>query len=151
MTVTSSEANRYFMTIPEASQLVLQAGTMGEGGEIFILDMGEPVRILDLAQDMIRLSGLQPHVDIEIVFTNLRPGEKLFEELSIEGEDMQRTRHPKIGIWRNIPMDRQRLRGGVESLVSIAQSQDHDLIVERIKHLVPEYIGQNGGTGPGAK
>ena len=88
------------MTIPEASQLVLQAGALGVGGEIFILDMGKPVRILDLAEDMIRLSGLKPYEDIEIKITGIRKGEKLFEELAITGEDLLKTKHPKIFIGK---------------------------------------------------
>ncbi len=96
VTVTHPEMRRYFMTIPEAAQLVLQAGAMGEGGEIFILDMGEPMRILDLAEEMITLTGLRPYVDMDIVFTGLRPGEKLFEELELSGEQIAKTRHPKI-------------------------------------------------------
>ena len=90
MTVTHPEMRRYFMTIPEAAQLVLQAGAMGEGGEIFILDMGEPVRILDLAEEMITLTGLRPYDDIDIVFTGLRPGEKLFEELELSARTDRR-------------------------------------------------------------
>lgn len=100
ITVTDKEMTRYFMTIPEASQLVMQAGALGEGGEIFILDMGRPVRILDLAEDMIRLSGLTPYEEIDIVFTGIRDGEKLFEELEITGESLLKTRHPKIFIGK---------------------------------------------------
>ncbi|HKQ05044.1 MAG TPA: nucleoside-diphosphate sugar epimerase/dehydratase [Blastocatellia bacterium] len=96
VTVTHPEMVRYFMTIPEASQLVLQAGAMGDGGGIFVLDMGQPVRILDLAKDLIALSGLRPGEDVEIVFSGIRPGEKLFEELEIAEEGLATTRHPKI-------------------------------------------------------
>ncbi|MFZ2149208.1 MAG: nucleoside-diphosphate sugar epimerase/dehydratase [Sedimentisphaerales bacterium] len=143
VTVTHPEMKRYFMTIPEASQLVLQAATMGEGGEIFVLDMSEPVKIVDLARELITLSGFRPGEDIEMVFTGPRVGEKLFEELSIEGEDMQRTRHPKIRIWKNIPMDRDTLRTGINELVNIAKAQNHSQIIQKIKELVPEYIGGN--------
>jgi FlaA1/EpsC-like NDP-sugar epimerase len=141
VTVTHPEMKRYFMTIPEASQLVLQAATMGKGGEIFVLDMGEPVKIVDLARELITLSGFRPGEDIEIVFTGPRTGEKLFEELRIEGEDMQRTTHPKISIWKNIPMDRDKLRAGLNELANIAKKQSHSEIVQKIKELVPEYIG----------
>jgi FlaA1/EpsC-like NDP-sugar epimerase len=143
VTVTHPQMKRYFMTIPEASQLVLQAATMGKGGEIFVLDMGEPVKIVDLAKELITLSGFRPGEDIEITFTNPRPGEKLFEELSIEGENMQRTRHPKIRIWKNIPIDRDKLRAGIDELVAIAQRQNYSEIIQKIKELVPEYIGSN--------
>ena len=100
ITVTDKEMTRYFMTIPEASQLVLQAGALGAGGEIFILDMGQPVKIVNLAEDMIRLSGLTPYEDIDIVFTGVRKGEKLFEELEITGENLDKTNHPKIFIGK---------------------------------------------------
>jgi len=143
VTVTHPEMKRYFMTIPEASQLVLQAATMGKGGEIFVLDMGEPVKIVDLARELITLSGFRPGEDIKIVFTGLRPGEKLFEELRIEGEDMQRTRHPKIRIWKNIPMDRERLRKGIEELIAISRNGERGPIVRKIKELVPEYTGDD--------
>jgi len=146
VTVTHPEMKRYFMTIPEASQLVLQAATMGKGGEIFVLDMGEPVKIVDLARELIILSGFRPEEDIEIEFMGIRPGEKLFEELSIKGEDMQPTRHPKIGIWKNIPMDRDKLRAGINEMVTVAQKQDYNEIVEKIKQLVPEYIGANNDS-----
>ncbi|MBN2455973.1 MAG: polysaccharide biosynthesis protein [Sedimentisphaerales bacterium] len=141
LTVTHPEMKRYFMTIPEASQLVLQAATMGKGGEIFVLDMGEPVKIVDLAKELITLSGFRPQEDIEINFTGIRPGEKLFEELSIKGENMQLTRHSKISIWKNIPTDRETLYAGIQKLVEIAKTQDYKSIVGEIKKLVPEYSG----------
>ncbi len=141
VTVTHPDMKRYFMTIPEASQLVLQAATMGKGGEIFVLDMGEPVKIVDLAKELITLSGLGE--DIEIKYTHPRPGEKLFEELSIKGEDMQPTRHPKISIWKNVPMGRDTLHKDIDELLSIANTESYSKIVEKIKELVPEYIGGN--------
>jgi len=143
LTVTHPDMKRYFMTIPEASQLVLQAATMGKGGEIFVLDMGEPVKISDLARELITLSGFRVGEDIEITYTHPRPGEKLFEELSIKGEDMQLTRHPKISIWKNIVMERDSLRAGINELVEIAKTQDHRKIVQKVKEIVPEYIGDN--------
>ena len=143
VTITHPEMKRYFMTIPEASQLVLQAATMGKGGEIFVLDMGEPVKIVDLARELITLSGFKPGEDIEMSFTGPRAGEKLFEELSLEGEDMQRTRHPKIGIWKNIPMDRDRLRAGIDELAAIARAGRRSCLVDKIKELVPEYVDGN--------
>ena len=146
VTVTHPEMKRYFMTVPEASQLVLQAASMGKGGEIFVLEMGEPVKIVDLARELITLSGFRPGEDIEMIFTGPRSGEKLFEELSIEGEDMQRTMHPKISIWKNIPMDRERLRAGIDELVTIAKTQTYSEIARKIKELVPEYTGGNNNT-----
>jgi FlaA1/EpsC-like NDP-sugar epimerase len=143
LTITHPEMQRYFMTIPEASQLVLQAAGMGKGGEIFVLDMGEPVKIVDLANMLITLSGLRPGEDIEIVFIGPRPGEKLFEELRIEGEDMQQTSHPKIRIWKNIPMDRTRLRAAIADLIEIARRQDSALLTAKVKDLLPEYAPHN--------
>ncbi|CAG1773164.1 hypothetical protein BAC2_03662, partial [uncultured bacterium] len=105
VTVTDPKVIRYFMTIPEACQLVLQAGCIGNGGEIFVLDMGEPVRILDLAEEVIRLSGFVPYEELDIVFTGLRPGEKLFEELLIDGEGIKPTRHGKIKVLSAMESD----------------------------------------------
>lgn len=143
VTVTHPDMRRYFMTIPEASQLVLQAAAIGRGGEIFVLDMGEPVKIIDLARELITLSGFRPGEDIDIVFTGLRPGEKLFEELSIEGEDMAPTKHPKIAVWKNIPKDREFLRTHIQRLIEIAATQDYARIAQEIKVLVPNYLGFN--------
>ncbi|MFA5252181.1 MAG: nucleoside-diphosphate sugar epimerase/dehydratase [Phycisphaerae bacterium] len=145
VTVTHPDMKRYFMTIPEASQLVLQAASMGKGGEIFVLDMGEPVKIVDLAKELITLSGFSPDEDIEIKFTGMRPGEKLFEELSIAGEDMQPTGHPKIAIWRNIIKDREKLRAGINELVTIAKSGSCCDIIKKVKEVVPTYIGETNG------
>jgi len=114
VTVTHPDMVRYFMTIPEASQLVMQAGAMGGGGEVFILDMGEPVKVVDLAKDMISLSGKIPFEEIDIVFTGVRPGEKLYEELSTDGENIGKTRHPKIFIGMNGHCG----TGGMEPLLS---------------------------------
>ncbi len=135
VTVTHPEMKRYFMTIPEASQLVLQAGAMGQGGEIFILDMGEPVRIADLARDLITLSGLTPGVDVEIAFTGVRPGEKLFEELSVDAEAAEKTRHPKIFVGRFRPYPREQVEAGLAALVAGAPEQ----LRERLRALVPEF------------
>jgi FlaA1/EpsC-like NDP-sugar epimerase len=128
LTVTHPEMMRYFMTIPEAAQLVLQAGAIGAGGEIFILDMGEPVRILDLAKDLIRLSGLRPFEDIDINFTGMRSGEKLFEELQMSEEGMTRTRHPKIFIGKIVPYPELEVRYALERLSYLAYNgQEHEL------------------------
>jgi FlaA1/EpsC-like NDP-sugar epimerase len=106
--------------------------------------MGEPVKIVDLARELITLSGFGK--DIKIDFTSPRPGEKLFEELSIKGEDMQPTRHPKIAVWKNVPMDRDKLHAGINELVNIAKTESYGEIVKKIKELVPEYIGENNNT-----
>lgn len=139
VTVTHSDMRRYFMTIPEAAQLVLQAGAMGEGGEIFMLEMGEPVRIVDLARNMIRLSGLRPDLDIEIQFTGLRPGEKLFEELSIDGESVRPTSHPQIGILRHREEDWTTVEANVLSLLEIPDEADPVRLRAALEATVPEY------------
>jgi len=139
VTVTDPEMRRYFMTIPEASLLVMQSAAIGKGGEIFLLDMGEPVKIVDLARDLITLSGYTPGEDIEIVFTGVRPGEKLFEELSLEGEDMSPTSHEKIAVWRRASMDGKTLLNGLDQLVKITQADDPDVVRQAMKKLVPEF------------
>lgn len=138
VTITHPEMRRYFMTIPEACQLVLQAGSMGKGGEIFILDMGEPVKIVDLARDLIALSGLRVGEDIEIVFTGNRPGEKLFEELATDAEHADKTAHPKIFIGKLGAADSQKTRASVEALLTLANG-DPDAIRRELAALVPEY------------
>lgn len=139
VTVTHPEMIRYFMTIPEASQLVLQAASMGHGGEIFVLDMGEPVKIVDLARQMITLSGFRPDTDIRIEFCGVRPGEKLYEELAIDGEGVSRTAHPKVGIWRNIPSDWEWLIGRIDRLVADADDLTRETARRRLKEVVPEF------------
>ncbi|MBN2063627.1 MAG: polysaccharide biosynthesis protein [Sedimentisphaerales bacterium] len=141
VTVTHPDMQRYFMTIPEASQLVLQAATMGKGGEVFLLDMGEPVKIADLARELITLSGYRPDEDIEIKYTGMRPGEKLFEELSIAGEDMKPTPHPKIAVWQNIPANEDELRDAIDEMLAIADNASYEQIVSIIKRIIPEYVG----------
>jgi len=141
VTVTHPEITRYFMTIPEASQLILQAGAMGEGGEIFLLDMGTPVRIVDMARDLIRLSGFEPEKDIKIEFIGLRPGEKLYEELITEGEGIVPTSHEKIMVLRGKPCDQKVLEDAVEVLGEMASDQDVPGIIRVLKEIVPEYSG----------
>jgi FlaA1/EpsC-like NDP-sugar epimerase len=139
VTVTHPEIRRYFMTTREAVQLVLQAFTMGNGSDIFVLDMGEPVRIVDLARNMIRLSGLEPDEDIEIRYTGLRPGEKLFEELTLEGENILATYHEKIKIFQAPPLDSTRLEVWLLELQALLEARDAGSVVEHLKELVPEY------------
>ncbi|MBL0218875.1 MAG: polysaccharide biosynthesis protein [Myxococcales bacterium] len=139
ITVTHPDMRRYFMTIPEASQLVLQAGGMGEGGEIFILDMGEPVKIVDLARDLITLSGLRPEEDIEIRFSGVRAGEKLFEELSTDAEHADKTKHPKVFIGRIKAHAWESVTHGVDALLELATGPLHDRIRGAIGAIVPEY------------
>lgn len=139
VTVTHPEVIRYFMTIPEAAQLVLQAGSMGKGGEIFLLDMGEPVKILTLAEDMIRLSGFIPYEDIDIKFTGLRPGEKLYEELLLAGEGIQPTCHEKIMVAQATHRDWHVLNRQVDELYLATQKADTGRVVDIIREIVPEY------------
>ncbi len=138
VTVTHPDMIRYFMTIPEAAQLVLQAGALGEGGEIFILDMGEPVRILDLAKDTIALSGFKPFEDMDIVFTGLRPGEKLFEELETTDEKIAKTRHPKIFIGKIAAYPEERVRYALERLRTLGEDGPERELRKFFNELLPE-------------
>ena len=139
VTVTHSEVTRFFMTIPEATQLVLQAGSMGSGGEIYLFDMGEAVKIQFLAEELIRLSGLQPHEDIEIVYTGLRPGEKLYEELLLDDEGVLPTSHHKICIARSITPEHAELVAMIDDLIAAAKALDLPGIKVNLQLLVPEY------------
>ncbi|WP_181256781.1 polysaccharide biosynthesis protein [Merismopedia glauca] len=144
ITVTHPEICRYFMTIPEAVQLVLQASVLGRGGEVFMLDMGKPVKIVDLAKDLIALSGYEVGKDIDIIFTGLRPGEKLYEELFIPGEKYEPTEHPKIlklgNASRIVP---EVLPNSVSDLCTAANQNNSPLIVFLLKQLLPEYAPKN--------
>jgi FlaA1/EpsC-like NDP-sugar epimerase len=150
VTVTHPDMARYFMTIPEACQLVLQAGAMGKGGEIFVLDMGKPVKVLDLARDVIALSGLREGDDIEIRFTGIRPGEKLCEELSLEGEGAERTRHPKVFIGRIKSHPWNEVEKHVAELGRVAQGGDQGRVRQALRALVPEYTGGVDPASPTA-
>ena len=141
LTITHPEMTRYFMTIPEACQLIMQAGAMGNGGEIFLLDMGEPVRIVDLANDLVRLSGLEPGRDIEIKFTGIRPGEKLFEELAVDEEHVDKTKHPKIYVGRFRAGALSEVERSLTELHAVSDSADMPALKRTIKAIVPEYQG----------
>ena len=140
MTVTHPEMRRYFMTIPEAAQLVLQAFSIGKGGEVFVLDMGEPVKIVDLARNLILLSGLQPDREIKIQFTGVRPGEKLFEELNLQDEHLVPTSHSKIRSYVcNRGLDAMQIETVVHRLRKIIDAQDVTGLMLLLKELVPDY------------
>jgi FlaA1/EpsC-like NDP-sugar epimerase len=148
VTVTHPEITRFFMTIPEAVQLVLQAGCMGFGGEIFLLDMGEPVKIVRLAEEMIRLSGRRPYEDIEIAFTGLRPGEKLYEELLIKGEGVKPTNHEKIRILEAASSTCGFVEQKNEQLLTAIQGGNPEVLIATLKALVPEFKSSNGSKPP---
>jgi FlaA1/EpsC-like NDP-sugar epimerase len=139
VTVTHPETRRYFMTIPEAVQLVLQASSMGVGSDIFVLEMGQPVRIVDLARNLIRLSGLEPDQDIRIIYTGLRPGEKLFEELMLEGEGVKPTSHPKIRVLDGGPVSIGQVRLWLEELSALVEAKNVYGLVQTFQRIVPEY------------
>lgn len=138
ITVTHADMERFFMTIPEASQLVLQAGAISVGGEIFVLDMGKPVKIVDLARETIRLSGLRPDIDIKIVFTGIRPGEKLFEELQSNKERLLKTRHPKIYTGKIDPYPTSRIAEMLEYIHELANLENADEIRRYLNSFLPE-------------
>ncbi|MBN1574893.1 MAG: polysaccharide biosynthesis protein [Deltaproteobacteria bacterium] len=140
VTVTDAEATRFFMTIPEAASLILQAAAMGKGSEIFMLDMGEPVKVLDLAHDLIRLHGKVPNVDIDIRFIGMRPGEKLFEELLVEGEGIIPTEHPKIMVKRSIDVSRAEVIKSIEEMSLLIENGDPDVVIKKLCEVVPDYI-----------
>ncbi|WP_299362326.1 nucleoside-diphosphate sugar epimerase/dehydratase [Winogradskyella sp.] len=143
LTVTHKEITRYFMTIPEACQLVLEAAAMGNGGEIFVFDMGEPIKIFNLAKNMIILSGLRYPEDIDIKITGLRPGEKIYEELLADGENTKKTYHEKIMIAKSRFVDIEKAEKGINKLTSINSLTQPLEIVSSIKSLIPEYISNN--------
>lgn len=142
LTLTHKDITRYFMTIPEASQLVLEAGTMGKGGEIFIFDMGESVKIYDLAKNMIKLSGLRYPEDIDIKITGLRPGEKLYEELLANGENTLSTYHKKILISKTRELEHIRVKAEIEELCITNRFQNNNIVM-KMKSLIPEYRSNN--------
>lgn len=141
VTVTHPEVTRYFMTIPEAAQLVLQAGGLGQNGAVYVLDMGEPVRILDLARDLIRLSGFEPEVDIPIEFTGLRSGEKMYEELLTAEEGTEASKHEKIFIAHKTGLPQQELESLLNKLFEAATSRDPVEIRQAFEKLIPTYLG----------
>ncbi len=143
VTITHADITRFFMTIPEACQLVLEAGTSGNGGEIFIFDMGESVKILDLAKKMIKLSGLTLDKDIKIIYTGLRPGEKLYEELLANEENTLPTHHQQIMIAKVKEYDFEFINTKIQELIDCFDKQDNKLIVKQMKLLVPEFKSNN--------
>ena len=147
VTVTHPDITRFFMTIPEACQLVLEAGAMGKGGEIFVFDMGKSVKIIDLAKNMIKLSGLELGIDIKISITGLRPGEKLYEELLNDKENTLATHHPQIMIGKVITYNHAKIETSIEKLIELGRGTDNFRIVKAMKEIVPDFISQNSVYG----
>ncbi len=144
LTVTHPNITRYFMTIPEACQLVVEAGSMGNGGEVFVFDMGEPVKIADLAKKMIRLYGMVPNIDINITYTGLRPGEKLYEELLTDGENTVKTYHEKIMIAKVREVDNLAITDCFNSLNGFVENvNEESVLVSKMKEFVPEFVSNN--------
>lgn len=146
VTVTHPDITRYFMTIPEAASLILQAGSMGRGGEIYVLDMGKPVKIIELAENMIRLCGLEPEMDIDIEFIGLRPGEKMHEELFYDKEKLLGTGHPKLMLANCVMVQWDKVKSEIDALESAVARFDEATILQNLRCLVPEYTG--GGIQP---
>ena len=140
ITVTHPDIKRYFMTIPEAVGLVLQTAVIGKGGSIYVLNMGEPVKIIDVARHLVRLSGLRPDIDIEIKISGLRPGEKLFEELKTEGEEFEPSGHSRISRFISTPMEYDKLEDLLAALRKIVQKQSRNEIKQDIRLIIPEYV-----------
>ena len=145
LTVTHPDIVRYFMTIPEAAKLVVQAGALAKGGEIFILDMGKPFKIIDLAEKLVKLSGLKPYEDIPITFCGLRPGEKLYEELSLAEEGMSKSAHSKIMISNPVAFDRQKLSEFMEQLPELIERNDRDELYSTLKSFVSTFVPERAG------
>jgi FlaA1/EpsC-like NDP-sugar epimerase len=139
VTVTHPEMQRYFMTIPEATQLVIQASVLGKGGQTMLLDMGTPVKIVDLARDMITLSGFRPDIDIKIEFQGVRPGEKLFEELRTTGEDVLPTPHRKIFVWQSRSCTVEEIQGALARLEIATNAQSLPEVQAALRSVVPEF------------
>jgi FlaA1/EpsC-like NDP-sugar epimerase len=147
VTITHPDIIRYFMTIPEACQLVLEAGAMGKGGEIFLFDMGEPVKIIDLARKMIRMAGYVPDKDIAIAIMGLRPGEKLYEELLADTSKTLPTHHEKILIAKEKIADFDRIPDMVENLIRMTKTESSLELVRYMKTMIPEFVSNNSEYG----
>ena len=141
ITITDANMQRYFMSISEAAQLILQAGAMGSGGEIYVLDMGKPVNIKDIAYELIRLSGLEPEIDIGIEYIGMRPGEKMFEELQTHEENIIDTGHDKILVLKNGQGNNwNSLLNNVSTIVKSARSYSYSQVTQALKNFIPEYV-----------
>ncbi|SHH46881.1 polysaccharide biosynthesis protein [Clostridium grantii] len=146
VTLTHKDITRFFMTIPEAAQLVLQAGAFAGGGEIFVLDMGKPVKIYDLASDLIKLSGFEPEKEVKIEITGLRPGEKLYEELLMDEEDLGKTKHEKIFIGQPADISFEKLKNKLGGVRLLLEAEDDEMVFAVVRDLVPTYCSRNGSS-----